>query len=137
MDQIKSHLRTTQVRLLLVLFTAVVVGLSVMAVVVGRMWVELLFLVLGVVVGEGIAYAITAPPQTRKRNAIVLLCALPAYFVVSILDLIFGFMPGWSSTFFEMYATLPGNFAYGLIFGIAIVAGMRLMRYFQEWIHGG
>ncbi len=137
MYEVKSLLKSTQVRLLLVFFTAVVVGLSVMAVVVGGIWVELLVTVLGVILGEGLAYALTAPPQTRKRTALVLLCTIPAYIVVSILDIIFGFMPGWLSTFFQMYTTLPGNFAWGIVLGIAIVAGMRLMPYFQEWLHGG
>lgn len=137
MYEIRNLLRTTQVRLLIAFFAVVIVGLSVMAVVGSRIWAELLLVVLGVMVGEALAGAITAPPQTRKRAALLLLCAFPAYVVLSILDLIFGFMPGWLSSFFQMLVTLPGTFGWGLVFGLLLIAVMRLMPHFQEWLHGG
>ena len=137
MDQIKSQLRTTQVRLSLAFLAVGIVGLSAMAAAFGGVWGKVLVGILGVLIGNGLAYAIIAPPQIRKRAALLLLLLFPAYAVLGILDLILGFMPRWLSTFFQMYTTLPGSFAWGLVFGITLVAGIRLEPYFQEWLHGG
>ncbi len=133
MDQIKSQLRTTQVRLLLAFLASLIVGLSVMVAAFGDVWGKVLVGILGVLIGNGLAYAIISPPQIRKRAALLLLLLFPAYAVLGILNLIFGFMPGWASAFFSGSVTLPGSFLNGLVFGVVVVAGARLGRYFTEW----